>query len=120
MAGLPKLSGGELRQRIEIMRAVRVDTGKGSDRIASWAVHRRPWAEVLGQDGREAVIAQALQGISSYRIRLRYRRDLLPDDQVRLNGPGGIDLNITSITDPNGDKEQLMLLASTESAKATS
>ena len=117
--GLPRLRAGDLRTPIEIMRAVRTDTGKGSDRITGWSILAQPRAEVLGQDGREAVIAQALQGISTYRIRIRFRPGLLQSDQVRLGGPGGTDLNILSITDPNGEREQLMLIASTDGAKAT-
>jgi SPP1 family predicted phage head-tail adaptor len=117
---LPRLSAGDLRTRIEIMRQVQVSNGKGGFHGASWSVVAAVRAEVIGQNGREAVIALALQGVSAYRIRLRFRTDLLPSDQIRLGGAGGTDLNITSLSDPNGEREQLMIIASTASALKTS
>lgn len=108
--GMPRLRAGDLRTKIEIMR-------QGPD---GWAVIATPQAEVMGQDGREAVIGQALQGISTYRVRIRYRAGLLSSDQIRLNGAGGTDLNILSAADPNGEREQIMMIASTGSALPTS
>lgn len=119
MPALDRLRSGDLRTRIEIMQQVKADNGKGGY-TTSWQVAATTWAEVLGQDGREAVIAQALQGVSTYRIRLRFRRDLTSAQQIRLNSVGGTDLNLLSVTDPNGDREQLMIIASTASAEKTS
>jgi SPP1 family predicted phage head-tail adaptor len=116
--GLSGLRSGELRTQIEILRPTKTKNARGMFET-TWDVVARPYAEVLGQDGREAVISKALEGISSYRIRIRWRGDVRPTDQVRLNGPGGTDLNIHSATDPLGTREQLMIIASTESALKT-
>jgi SPP1 family predicted phage head-tail adaptor len=119
MAGLSRLRAGDRRTRIEILQRIKVSNGKGGYSTA-WSVFSSPWAEVLGQDGREAVIGQALQGISTYRIRIRWRSGVSSDMQIRLGGPGGTDLNIKSAVDPTGRREQLMIIASTESAEKTS
>ncbi|UAK23666.1 phage head closure protein [Sphingomonas nostoxanthinifaciens] len=118
MATLPALRAGDLRHQIEFMQPVQLpDRAGGSTK--TWQATMKPWAEVLGQDGREAVIAQALQGISTYRIRIRWRTGIDPSWQIRLNGTGGIDLNILSITDPNGDREQLLIIADTAAVERT-
>lgn len=117
---LRPLRPGDLRTKIEILRPVEADDGHGADETSGWTIVATPWAEVQGQDGREALIGQAIQGISTYRIRIRWRAGIGTGDQVRLGGAGGTDLNITSATDPNGDREQLMIIATNASARATS
>jgi head-tail adaptor len=116
-AGIPRLRSGDLNTKIEIMRAS-VTENRGEPILSGWLPIDTPWAEVLGQNGREAVIGQALQGISVYRIRIRWRPGLLPSDQVRLDGV--TDLNIKSVSDPNGDREQLLIIADTDGAQKTS
>lgn len=113
MAG--RLSAGALRHRIGIRRPVLVDDGKGGQ-VREWQTVARLAAQVEGMDGRESIIAHALQGISVFRITVRRYDGLLPSDQVRL--PDGRDLNITSIADPDGRRVQLMILATTASAMA--
>jgi SPP1 family predicted phage head-tail adaptor len=111
-----RLNSGDLRAKITILRAdVLVDRGEPT--VTGWSTVATPWAEVTGQSGREAVIARALEGISVYRIRIRWRRGLLPSDQVRLSD--GTDLNIKSIADPDGRREQLLILADTDGAQKT-
>lgn len=109
----------DLRTKIEIMRNADTDNGKGGY-TSTWSPLASPFAEVLGQDGREAVIAEALQGNSTYRIRFWFRDDLKDSDQIRLGGSGGIDLNILSATDPFGTRREIMVIASTGSASPTS
>lgn len=112
---LPTLDAGQLNNRVEFRRKQQTSDGKGGF-VVTWPLLVTVWAEVQGQDGREAVIAQALQGISTYRIRIYYRGDITPDMQVRFSG---IDFNIRSVSDPNGDREQLVILADTGSAQKT-
>ncbi len=107
------LNPGDLNRRVEIWRATKTDDGKGRN-ATTWSVIATPWAEVIGQNGREAVIAQALQGISVYRIRIRYRADITDADQIRY---GAVDLNIKSVSDPDGAREQLVILADTSSVQ---
>lgn len=110
------INPGDLNHRIEILRQT-TTLERGEPVASGWVLVGKVWASVEGQNGREAVIAHTLQGISVYQIRVRFRTDILPSDQIRLSG--GIDLNIKSIADPFGDREQLMIIASTDGAQKT-
>lgn len=113
---LPPLLTGQRNHRIEIKRSAKISDGKGGW-TTGWATIATPWAEVQGQDGREALVGQALQGISTYRIRIAWRADApKPADQIRY---GDLDLNIRSVSDPNGDRQQLVIFADTGSAQPT-
>lgn len=91
--------------------------GKGGW-TSGWSTIARPWAEVLGLSGNEAMLESIQQGNASYRIRIRWRADIKTADQVQLGaGFGGLELNITSAVDPNGDREQLVILATTAAAQ---
>jgi SPP1 family predicted phage head-tail adaptor len=107
------VSAGRLRNRVEIMRLLDVDNGKGGY-TSTWKPVSKLYAEVVGLDGREAVIGQALQGISVFRVTVRWRRDVLPTDQLRYEGQV---LNIKSISDPTGRREVLVILADNEGAR---
>ncbi|NLS28161.1 hypothetical protein S2M10_31700 [Sphingomonas sp. S2M10] len=109
------LRSEDLRHKLEIRRPTEAPNDDGGY-DTSWTTIATPWAEVLGLDGRESVMDQALQGISTYRIRIRWRGGIEPADQVR--GYAGRELNITSAVDPDGKREQLVILATTESARA--
>ena len=113
MSGVPKLRAGDLRSRIDVLRALEVSDHPGGGTLTGWTRVASPWAEVLGQNGREAIIAQSFQGVSYYRIRIRFRTGILTGDQIRF---GTTDLIIRSATDPNGDREQLLILADTAGA----
>lgn len=108
------LHAGDLRHMITIRREV--NTPDGSGFTSSWQDYAQIWAEVRAMDGREAVVEHSLQGISVYRIRVRWRNDLLTSDQIELEG--GTTLNITSIADPDGLRTQLMIMATTESVQS--
>ncbi|HEX2594801.1 MAG TPA: phage head closure protein [Rhizomicrobium sp.] len=112
------LNPGDLNRRIEIRRQVPQDDGHGGflDGPATWQPVATVWAEVIGLSGRESVIQHTLQGITVYRIRIRYRTDISAADQVRYNGA---DLNIRSIIDPDGGRETLTIIADTGGAQTT-
>jgi SPP1 family predicted phage head-tail adaptor len=84
--------------------------------VTIWTTIAQPLAEVIGLDGREAVLALSLQGVSSFRIRIWYGHDIQPADQVKHDGR---DLNVRSVIDPNGDRKQLVILADTASTQPT-
>ena len=109
------LPAGRLRYKIEIVRLVESDDGRGGS-ATEWQVVASPWAEVIGLTGREAVLEKVLQGIRVYRITLRHRRDIQPRDQIRY---GDEDLNIRSAVDPSGRREELVILADTDGALPT-
>ena len=106
------LAAGRLRQRVTIRRLTDVPDGRGGyDRGWTTLATNLP-AEVISQNGREAVIASALQGISSYKITLRRRTDLKPADQVLYSGQ---ELNVRSIADdPFNPFQAIVLFADTE------
>lgn len=111
------LSAGRLRDRVTIRRELLQDDGKGGQE-GGWAdLHARLPAEVVSQNGREAVIANALQGVSYARITIRWRADVLTTDQLRIDGDPR-DWNIRSAEDPDRRREQLVILADTASASA--
>jgi SPP1 family predicted phage head-tail adaptor len=62
-------------------------------------------------------MANALQGISTYRLRVRYRTGILASDQIEWRGTT---MNVRSAVDPNGTREQLLIMADTASVRAES
>src|SRR5688572_25784702 len=97
----------DLRHRVTIRRATEVKNDRGGY-TASWGELGTVFAEVEGLDGRESVMDQVLQGISVYRIRIRWREDIAEADQLRSAGRcfRDRDVNIRSIVDPDGRCEQ--------------
>ncbi|WP_230630691.1 phage head closure protein [Sphingomonas sp. Leaf37] len=109
------IAAGRLRDRVDIVRATKVDNGGGY--VTTWAaIAPAVPAEVIGLTGTEAVREKVLRSVSVYQITMRYRADLQPKDQVRFNG---VDLNIRSSVDPDGRRERLVIIADTENAIAT-
>lgn len=107
------IRAGELRHMIQWVRPALVDDGYGGQTRTVTAIAAIR-AKVEGQDGREAVIGHALEGISTYRITIRHRTGLLSSDQIVLDD--GKVLNVTSISDPEGRRRQLQVIATTASA----
>jgi SPP1 family predicted phage head-tail adaptor len=108
------LAAGRLRDRIQLRRRSSEPDGDGGT-IDNWGDHGTPIAaEVVSQDGREAVIASALQGVSVSRITIRYRPDVVTTDQLRVLGDDR-DWNIRSAEDPDRRRERLVILADTAS-----
>ena len=110
------LAAGRLRQRVDIMRAVKVANGKGGYTSTWSAIASGVPAEVLGQTGAEVMRDSVLRGVRHYRVTIRWRGDIEPKDQLRH---GGEDLNIRSAVDPDGKREQLVIIADTDGAIAT-
>lgn len=107
------LSPGRLRHRVTIYRKT-TQQADNLDLEAAWALTTTVWAEVIGVAGREATIGQALQGIAAYKITVRFGADITDADQLRY---GSIDLNVRSVTDPDGMREQLLIIADTASVE---
>ena len=111
------LRPGDLNHQVEIRQKVsapKSDGGPGM--VTSWQTIGTPWCKVEGLAGRESVIGEALQGIAVYRVTMRYREDFGPADQLRYRS---LDLNVRSVTDPDGRREQIVVIADTGSAQAT-
>lgn len=102
---------GRMRDRITIRRATDVQTGAGG-LTRSWTTLASSLpAEVLGQSGRESVIGNTLQGISTFKLSIRHRTDIRAGDQVLLNG---LELNILGPPyDPTGRRQRTEFFADT-------
>lgn len=110
------LAAGRLRDRVTIRRSTLAPDGHGGQ-VATWTdlAEDLP-AEVVSQDGREAVIASALQGISTIRVTIRWRSGITSVDQMRVAGDAR-DWNVRSAEDPDRRRERLVILADTASAQ---
>ena len=108
------LAAGRLKHRITISRGTRTPTGKGGF-TTTWAPVATVWAEVISLNGREAVIANALQGVSSYRITVRWKAGLVTEkDQIVYDGKT---LNVRSAVDPDGSRVAWSILADSEAVQ---
>jgi SPP1 family predicted phage head-tail adaptor len=105
------LRAGDLRQRITFQQKVDVANGRGGF-TREWVNLTSAWAAVISQNGREAVINTALQGISTYRITVRWRAGITNKNRILY---GAEELNIRSVVDPDGRRERLDILADTGS-----
>jgi SPP1 family predicted phage head-tail adaptor len=69
------------------------------------------WAEVRSISGREAVIANTLQGVSTFQVTIRYRDDIEASDQILWDAR---ELNIVAPPEDRfGRKQWLTIVAST-------
>lgn len=105
------LEPGRLRDAITIRRLADTPDGSGGF-TRDWTTVVGPiFAEVLGQNGREALIANTLQGVATYKITVHYRTDLRVNDQVLWNG---LELNIVAPpVDPWGTRQETQIFADT-------
>lgn len=118
-AGRPAPGAGTLRETIEIKRFTSTPTGKGGQTRA-WATVAGMdaiRAEAIGQSGREAVIASALQGVSTWLFRIRWRAgEIRANDQIVWKSNNDLELNILAPPqDRTGRREWLFILADTTS-----
>lgn len=102
-----------INRRITIRQPRDVPDGHGGF-TTEWQDIATVWAEVISQNGREAVIASALQGVSSYRITIRWRSGVSPEQQIDYDGKT---LNIRSADDPDGKRTALVIFADTEAVQ---
>ncbi|WP_439539472.1 head-tail adaptor protein [Sphingomonas sp.] len=108
---------GKLRHRVDLLQPTREKDGKGgySAGFTEIATGVRAFVEAL--DGREAMVGQIMEGMSSYRIWIRWRGDVGAKWQVKF---GAIDLNVTAPpSNPDGRREWLLISASTGAALKT-
>jgi SPP1 family predicted phage head-tail adaptor len=107
---------GRLRDKITIRRLEDAPTGRGGFDRSWMTIADRISAEVIGQSGREAVLANTLQGVATYRITIRYRKGLNAEDQVIWHrGPADdVELNVLAPpNDPWGRRQFLQIMADT-------
>lgn len=110
------LRTADLRHKITIRRPAQAPDGKGGY-TSTWSTIASCFAEIHGLDGRESTMEHVLEGVSVYRIRIRWRDGLevKASDQVRCAAG---DLNVTAPgSDPDGTRQQLIIMVSTASAR---
>lgn len=109
------LRSADLRHAVEFLRSNQVADGNGGY-TTEWTTLASAYAEVNGLAGRESVMERVLEGISVYRIRIRWRPnlDIRPSDQARVDGKV---LNIRSVNDPDGQNWQLVIMAESASVQ---
>lgn len=102
---------GSLRDRIVIRRQQNVKNPQTGGLERSWQTLAEVWAEVKSLNGRESVIGNTLQGISTFQVTIRYRSDLKADDQILWRAR---ELNIAAPPeDLIGDRKWTRIIAST-------
>jgi len=106
------MQGGQLRQRITILRPVVTRDTVGAEQT-TYEPLAAVWAEVKlapsrGDEQFLAAIDQR-QSVTLYRVRLRYRADVSVLYRVRYAGQ---ELKIHSVGDPEGRSRLLQLVAS--------
>lgn len=106
---------GRLRHLITLRRPNKVRDAKGGlDTSFVDADRGTVRAEILSLDGREASIDHVLEGISIFRITIRWRGDVRSDWQVRY---GMLDLNISAPpADEDGRGKWLVIMATSRGA----
>lgn len=111
------MSAGELRNQVTLMRKTRERDANGGLQTIWQPVGAPIAANVVGINGNESIIAEALQGVSFYRIKIRFRDDIGDADQLLY---GTQTLNIRSACDEEGRRRYTTILADTGSPQAMS
>jgi SPP1 family predicted phage head-tail adaptor len=105
------LRAGDLQERILVRRQVNVKNPSTGGLTRSWTDVGEMWAQIKALNGREAVIATTLQGVSTFQITVRYREDLQAADQVLWKGR---ELNIAAPPEDRvGDRKWTTMFANT-------
>lgn len=104
---------GRLRHRVAVQGWTDTPDGAGGF-VRARATVMTVWAEVMGMAGREAMMAGALNGVTPYRITIRWRDDITTSHQLLHEGER---LNIRSINDPDGRRRWLTLICDNEGAE---
>jgi len=106
------ITAGKLRDKVRIRRQVNTKTATGG-LARSWETVTEEWAEVRSINGREAIIGNTLQGVSTFQLTIRYRSDIKTSDQVVWLTSGDRELNIHTAEDRDGRKKFTVIIAST-------
>jgi SPP1 family predicted phage head-tail adaptor len=99
-----------LKHRMELQQSVRVADGSGGF-IITWEKVHDVWAEILPARNslvNEVLFYGAINELIKYYITIRYIDNI--NHRMRLFRDGDL-YNIRSVTDPDGGKTQLLVLA---------
>ncbi len=98
------MRGGHLR-RVVTLESPSETSG---DVAVTWTVVATVGAEMLGLGGSEA---SGIHAEADYRFRIRFRSDLTITPRWRLGLGATRKFNITSVVDPTGRREELVIVA---------
>jgi SPP1 family predicted phage head-tail adaptor len=76
------MQAGKLRYPVSIERPVQIKQ-PGGGLVTTWVEVSREWVDIEGISGSEFVAALALQAQTIYRIKMRYREDLVTTWRIR-------------------------------------
>lgn len=96
---------GDLRHEISLERRSLIDDGAGG-LTETWSSYASVWGHVESNSDAEQFRSEQTQFKRGFRIRIRFRDDILPDDRIVYDD---VVLNILSIADPKGLKRWTML-----------
>lgn len=107
------LQAGRLRERVTIEAGAHTDDTTGGFDDA-WTTLAEVWAEVRPTGGRERLEAGSMRGTQGWRVTIRHRTDVTVLHRLDWRGTK---MDIQSVADPDGRREQLVLFC--ESGVAT-
>jgi SPP1 family predicted phage head-tail adaptor len=87
-------------------RAVESDADSGGQ-VLAWTALGACWVNAVPVGGSEALSAGILRANENWRITLRHR-DLLVTDRIEMDGRA---LEVVSVTDPDGRREVMVVMA---------
>jgi len=97
---------GRLNQRVQLQSATSVSDGQGGQTL-TWAKYATVWALIEPLSGREAINAAQLTADLSTGVTIWYRAGVSAKDRIVT---GARTLEIDSVQDPTGLKDELRLL----------
>ena len=100
------MRAGDLNQRVTIKRQT-TERDELGEVINVWTDLGTVWAAVEPLNGRELIAAQAAVSEVTVRVRMRYRADVKPYDQVQH---GAKMYQVTSAIDPRSQGAELVLM----------
>jgi len=102
-----------MRERITVRRRTEAKNSRGGLTVGWSTVASDVSAEVLGINGREALIGNVLQGVATYQVTIRFREDIKVSDQILWKTH---ELNILAPPEDRlGSRQWLVITASTQS-----
>ncbi len=102
------MQAGKLRYPVSIEKPIQVKQ-PGGGLVTTWEEVSREWVDIESISGSEFMAAQALQAQTIYKIRLRYREDLVSNWRIR---EGKKIYEITAIL-PDSRRRRLELMCKT-------
>ncbi|MEZ1953712.1 phage head closure protein [Pseudomonas asiatica] len=102
------MQAGKLRYPVTIERPVRTRT-PDLEFVTTWELVGREWADIESISGSEFIAAQAPQSQTVFRIRIRYRDDLVSNWRIR---EGARVYEITAVL-PDARRRRIELMCKT-------